>query len=225
MQTYTPFSPFPKIPRLQRDCWITEKIDGTNAQLSIVLTDELAEMPTNETPLGTTGPYTVFAGSRNKIITPSNDNHGFAKWAFDKLDELAFGLGSGRHYGEWWGSGIQRGYRLREKRFSLFNTGRWNEASDAHICVATKWCAESKAEVEVWTKPAPACCHVVPVIYKGLFCTERVQEAIEDLRAYGSSAARGYMNPEGVVVYHVAANAYFKQTLQHDAEPKGKVKG
>ena len=30
------------------------------------------------------------------------------------------------------------------------------------------------------------------------------------------------MNPEGVVVFHVAANLCFKKTLEKDEEPKGK---
>jgi hypothetical protein len=29
-----PYEPFPKIPRLSRDCTITEKIDGTAAQVT-----------------------------------------------------------------------------------------------------------------------------------------------------------------------------------------------
>ena len=100
------FVAFPKIPRLSRRCVITEKIDGTNACIFI----------------GEDGEFLV--GSRTRWITPENDNHGFARWAYEHKDEL-LGLGPGRHFGEWWGQGIQRGYGLKEKRFSLFNTSRW----------------------------------------------------------------------------------------------------
>jgi len=30
------------------------------------------------------------------------------------------------------------------------------------------------------------------------------------------------MNPEGVVVYHVAGNVGFKKTIDNDEQPKGK---
>jgi hypothetical protein len=43
-----------------------------------------------------------------------------------------------------------------------------------------------------------------------------------DLKCHGSVAAKGFMNPEGVIVYHVAANTSFKKTIEKDSEPKGK---
>ncbi len=101
------FVPFKKIPRLKRGCVITEKIDGTNAQ--IVIDSE----------------GNVRAGYRNKWITPADDNAGFARWVHDNQDELRNGLGEGQHFGEWWGGKIQRGYDRKEKTFSLFNTSRW----------------------------------------------------------------------------------------------------
>lgn len=99
------FQAFPKIPRLKRDCIITEKIDGTNACIAI----------------DSEGNFHV--QSRSRIITPEADNFGFARWAYEHKDELML-LGHGYHYGEWWGAGIQRRYGLTEKRFSLFNTHR-----------------------------------------------------------------------------------------------------
>ncbi len=64
----------------------------------------------------------MFIGSRTRWITAQDDNHGFARWVEGNKQEL-LKLGAGRHFGEWWGSGIQRGYGLQkgEKRFSLFN--------------------------------------------------------------------------------------------------------
>jgi len=109
------FIGFPKIPRLTRNCVITEKIDGTNA--SIVITN--------------TGEF--LTGSRTRWITPADDNMGFAKWANAHKDELMT-LGEGQHFGEWWGLGIQRTYGMREKRFSLFNTHLWSDETVRPAC-------------------------------------------------------------------------------------------
>ena len=187
-----PFQEFPKIPRLSRECTITEKLDGTNAQILI------------EEPLP--GVFAVCFGSRSRWLSPlgKNDNHGFAAWGFAHLPELTAGLGVGRHYGEWWGQGIQRGYGMKEKRFSLFNTGRWAE----HDTILS---ADDKR------KHAPKCCGVVPVIYEGIFDTAAVEAALDGMRRCGSYAAPGFMRPEGVVVYHHALNGYFKKTLEKDS--------
>lgn len=48
--------------------------------------------------------------------------------------------------------------------------------------------------------------------------------ALADLAAYGSVASPGFMNPEGVVIYHAAANTYFKKTIKNDETPKSLVK-
>lgn len=188
------FEEFPKIPRLHRTCVVTEKIDGTNAQIII----------------GDDG--SIRAASRTRLITPLNDNHGFAKWVEAHAEELIAGLGPGRHFGEWWGAGIQRRYGIAEKRFSLFNVGRWR-ASIA--CVEYERHAAKAA-------PPPACCHVVPVLAVGMFpiC---IDAAMERLRAEGSIAAPGFGNPEGVVVFHEASGALFKRTLEGDEVPKGQV--
>lgn len=99
------FKPWPKIPRFSGvGMVITEKIDGTNAQL-IVREDG-----------------TVQAGSRTRFLTPEQDNFGFAKWVQEHASELA-ALGAGRYYGEWYGQGIQRGYGLDHKRLALFYHG------------------------------------------------------------------------------------------------------
>lgn len=169
-----PFESFPSIPRLKRGCFITEKIDGTNAQ--VVITDA----------------GQILAGSRNRYITVDDDNFGFARWVADNAEELRTTLGPGRHFGEWWGQGIQRRYGLTEKRFSLFNTGRWT--------------ARNK----------PDCCHVVPVLFEGHFSSEAVEAALELLRRNGSYAAPGFMNPEGAVVYLTAARTTYKVTLGDD---------
>jgi len=173
------FEPFQKIARLKRQCIITEKIDGTNSTVYI----------------GEDGDFMV--ASRTRWITPEDDNYGFAKWAYSHQDEL-LALGPGWHRGEWWGLGVQRGYGLTEKRFSLFNTSRWTEET------------------------LPACCSVVPVLYDGLFSTGAVDNALDNLRSSGSVASPGFMRPEGIVVYLPAARNLFKVTLEKDDEPKSK---
>lgn len=142
---------------------------------------------------------TVTAGSRTRWITPEQDNHGFAAWVRDHADELR-ALGPGLHFGEWWGQGIQRKYGLTEKRWSLFNVSKWGDAA-----------------------VRPACCHVVPVICRGMDIRAATEEALATLRANGSLAAPGFMKPEGVVVFHTASNHLYKVTLENDAEPKGKA--
>jgi len=176
------FVEFPKMARLSRECVITEKIDGTNA--SVTITED--------------GQF--LTGSRTRWITPENDNFGFSKWAHDNRDEL-MRLGVGTHFGEWWGLGIQRGYGLSERRFSLFNVSRWGEGG--------------KDEAS-----RPACCRVVPVLYRGIFDTGAVNGALAALEVNGSSASPGFMKPEGIVVFHTAANLCFKKTLLKDEMPK-----
>jgi hypothetical protein len=176
------FVPFPKMARLTRDCLITEKLDGTNAQVCITDDGE------------------VLAGSRNRWVTPQSDNAGFARWVAENADELRR-LGPGRHFGEWWGRGIQRNYGLTEKRFTLFNASRWLEDSQP-------------------VADLPSCCSVVPVLYRGVFTTDAVDFALYKLRTEGSVAAPGFMRPEGVVVFHIAAGVGFKKLLENDELPK-----
>lgn len=111
------FKPFGKISRLSREIVVTEKIDGTNAQIFI----------------GEAGEFMV--GSRTRWITPgkNTDNYGFAAWAYANKDDLLL-LGPGTHYGEWWGQGIQRGYNQSEKHFSLFNVSRWSDPAIRPKC-------------------------------------------------------------------------------------------
>lgn len=181
------FEAWPKIARLNRDIVITEKIDGTNA--AIVIDDD-----------GNIG-----AQSRKRLITPEADNHGFARWVEDNADKLVEILGPGRHFGEWWGSGINRGYGFKngQKYFSLFNVKRWDPVYD----------------METW----PAGLSIVPLIYQGPFSERKIQTALRYLRWYGSLAHHGFDRPEGIVIYHTAANEMFKVTLENDEAPKGLV--
>jgi len=171
------FRAWPSIPRLKGSgvTIVTEKIDGTNAIVHV--SDDLS---------------TVTAGSRSRWVTPEADNFGFAAWVAENA-ELLRGLGPGYHYGEWWGIGIQRNYGLRERRFSLFNVGRWSKT------------------------PPPVCCSVVPVLaYVDGFETGKFVELAETLRLTGSHASPGFMNPEGIVIRHPKSGSLFKYTYDGD---------
>lgn len=200
MNTYPAF---PKIPRLFRDITITEKIDGTNALIYIyeltyvgqVLGDRgkliLGKKTTNDKAL------CIQAGSRKRWLhheKKADDNFGFARWVHENADEL-LGLGVGYHYGEWWGQGIQRGYGLDHKRFSVFNTKRWRR----------------KGENGLYVDAPPNIVDVVPVLYEGYHNTEEIDLVLDELESGGSVAARGYDNPEGIVVF--IGGRLFKATL------------
>lgn len=159
------FLKFPKIPRLEKlNLLITEKIDGTNAQIVV-------------SPEG----QVVRVGSRNRWITPGKqtDNFGFASWVEEHKESLAL-LGTGTHYGEWYGLGIGRGYGLTTRHFALFNTHR----------------------------PIPEGCPVsqVPVLWcrqLDLFNEDEMGDmarTVARLARDGSVAVPGFMFPEGVVI-------------------------
>jgi hypothetical protein len=187
--THVEFRGFQKIARLRREMIITEKIDGTNAQIFITDTGE------------------IHAGSRKRWITPQDDNFGFARWVAEHEQELLAGLGPGQHFGEWWGQGIQRGYDLKEKRFSLFNVSRWSKFEADPLNDGPDQC--------------PECCDVVPTLYRGLFDTNSIATALTVLKNKGSYAAPGFLKPEGLVIYHVHSGQLFKRTIENDDVPKG----
>jgi hypothetical protein len=173
------FVEFPKIHRFNRNIIVSEKIDGTNAQIHI--SDD---------------GLTMRAGSRNRWVTPENDNYGFARWVEENREEL-LKLGPGHHYGEWWGAGIQRRYDQDRKRFSLFNVSRWTDDK------------------------RPACCDVVPTLFLGTMCGFDADAILSQLATEGSKAAPGFMKPEGIVIFHSMSQALFKMTLDKNDAIKG----
>lgn len=201
------FAAWPKIPRLASSFTITEKIDGTNAaividpqpfgagvasdpaRISVVFAAELDEVG------DPVGEFHIYAQSRNRLITPAADNFGFAGWVCSNAAALVDALGKGRHFGEWWGSGIQRGYGLTkgEKRFSLFNVNRYADLADSGIGLG-----------------------LVPVLSRSVAdasLTDQarlVDNALADLIRNGSSAAPGFPKPEGVVLFHSRSQESFK---------------
>lgn len=205
------FCAYPKTPRLEKPVFVTEKIDGTNAQVVIESRQRLGggSLPTMvrfdpsivaivDQPNGIVDEFYVLrAGSRRRWITPEDDNFGFAAWVRDNATDLA-ALGTGRHYGEWWGRGIQRGYGLDERRFSLFNAERWVTERDLDGGGSYR-CADVP------------CCHVVPVIARGTaLCSESISLATRLLELHGSQAAPGFDKPEGAIVFHTASRQVYK---------------
>jgi hypothetical protein len=226
------FVPFPKIARLSRDCTITEKIDGTNASINIRLGEDPDTgkrfpfefgLDTQVEDGGNT--HFIRAGSRTRWLEHGGkgDNFGFGAWVCANAWHLVK-LGEGTHFGEWWGLGIQRGYNQQRKRFSLFNTARWAPFAQSEPLVMEDKVVGSKtnycAGLKEGQRYAPFCCDVVPVLYEGPFETARVNQALH-LLTFGSVAAPGFHQPEGVIVYHHALNGYFKKTLVKDEAPKG----
>lgn len=176
------FKAWPKIPRLENEVYhITEKIDGTNAAIIIQQKTADNKLPV-PIPICETDSYYVWAQSRTRLITPEDDNFGFAKWVKDNAEQLISDLGVGYHYGEWWGKGINRGYGLEERRFSLFNPTKHSD-----VCYHVPEIAAVSAEALI----------------------ETIQNEIEQLKM-GSYAAPGYMRPEGLVIYAEKAKTYWK---------------
>ncbi len=172
------FQKFPSIPRVYKlHMMVTEKIDGTNAQ--IFVPDDPAE------PL--------LAGSRNRWLTPESDNFGFASWVRDNQEALR-NLGPGRHFGEWFGLGIQRGYGLDHKRFALFNTRQDLAGLPDNVCK-------------------------VPLLYIGEFDLDYAKDCFTILLVNGSTLVPGYPKPEGIVV---SGDVRFKLTDNGD-QHKGAV--
>lgn len=172
------FKEWPKIPRYKGNyVTITEKMDGTNA--CVIIEDGKV----------------IGCQSRSRIITPEDDNYGFANWV-SRFQEELLGLGDGYHYGEWVGAGIQKNpHGFDKKYFYLFNSGRWTEES-----------------------PPPSCCKVVRVLYEGPLTLTTVEEVLGNLSV--EAEFEGY-KPEGIIIYHHDTRTYSKATYNN---PEGKWK-
>jgi len=174
------FEGWPKTTRF-KDVVYTEKIDGTNAAIVIDIDgDEFG------------------AQSRKRMITPDNDNYGFAGWAYKNQIELSDLFGHGRFFGEWWGKGINRGYGIDDRRFSVFNTGRW--AADTG----------SMDPIEI----GGVLVGPVPVLDVHTLDFDLIDHLMQDLRDDGSKAAPGFMKPEGLCVYDTQAGRVKKVTFE-----------
>lgn len=204
------FKAWPSIPRMSKErAIVTEKIDGSNSAVRIRPFDIDADRSQQVDTISIDGvQYTLWAQSRKRLLTPgkSTDNFGFARWVYDQAVELVRVLGPGDHYGEWWGSGIQRGYGLSEKRFSLFNAPRWCE---------TLHPTEARSEIDNL--------YTVPLLFAGQFYDLNVNEIRQDLIDNGSKIVPGFKS-EGMVVYLREVNASYKVLLENDDIHKWETK-
>lgn len=204
------FEPWPKIPRLSRGIVVTEKIDGTNAAVVVRPIrhpsevrdyDKVVDLALDD---GSVQMLAVYAQSRKRIITPECDNFGFARWVHENAEVLARGFGVGRHFGEWWGNGIQRGYGVTRRYFSPFNVARWRQETieDAGL---------------------PSNVVEVPIIGEWpTFDSHFVDSCVELLELRGSQLrpVSDGTPAEGVIVYHTASEQTYKRLLKDDHLPK-----
>ena len=208
----TQFQAWPKTSRFFRDIVITEKIDGSNMAIGIKRIEDIDRYydegkPETATIIDNTifadvtvggQRYGIYTQSRNRLVSPGKhtDHMGFAGWVQDHAEELVTFLGEGLHFGEWWGSGIQRGYGLTkgEKHFSLFNTHRFeNIQADSDDLV-----------------------RCVPILYQGPMVEKEITAALDYLDNNGSEAAPRFPNPEGICIYHTSSRLVQKVTLDNN---------
>ena len=210
------FEKWPSIPRWANDTvTITEKIDGTNACIVILpyspdhelmIQDGYAKAFGYDNPDLMGGMYTFAVQSRKRFIKPGKDtdNAGFAAYAFEHAAEFIETLGYGKHYGEWWGRGIQRGYDLDHKKFSLFSPWRY-----ATVDV-------SKVEG----------LDIVPTLFSGgVEGYLAISIILATLEKEGSKAAPGFMRPEGLIVQSALTGAKYKAFTWDDGIPKSLKEG
>jgi hypothetical protein len=197
------FEPFPKLTRFSHDWTITEKIDGTNAQILIIDADTMSKDIDYGPRVGVVTLegkiYEVFAGSRNRLLTVGKgDNHGFAGFVAERIVDIVRLLGEGRHFGEWYGQGIgPRGYGVNPKRFALFNSARWTGAE------------------------LPDRIDVVPILFQGYLSDSSIfDRCLSELETMGSRIAPNFMKPEGIVMYHGPSRTTFKKTFDYDEAGK-----
>lgn len=206
------FKAWPKTPRLFREIVITEKIDGTNS--AVIIEEINPELDYQDDPfiLATVDRdgdlYAVAAQSRNRLLLPgkTTDNYGFAGFVRKNAEELFDLLGPGRHYGEWWGKGIQKRYQNAHPQirgFALFNTAKHK---DLHVWLP------GDGGLDVLVEP-------VHILYQGPYSDQAVRATLEQLQKYGSWTSP-LDSAEGIVVFHTQSRQTYKVTL--DGNDAGK---
>lgn len=206
------FKAWPKTPRLFREVVVTEKIDGTNSAVIIQETEFGADDSNGLEYVERDGKvYVVAAQSRNRLITPgkATDNYGFAGWVQKNAEELFDLLGPGRHYGEWWGKGIQKRYQNAYpglRGFALFNT---EKHKNLHVWLP------GDGGIDVLVEP-------VHVLYQGPYSESAIRGTLEQLKKYGSWTSP-LDSAEGIVIFHTQSRQTYKVTL--DGNDAGKWEG
>jgi hypothetical protein len=174
------FKKWSSTPRWHNGLTITEKIDGTNACI-VIYNGE------------------VKAQSRKRIITPDDDNFGFARWVYDNAGALMDTLGYGYHYGEWFGEGIQKNpLGIEGKRFALFH--------------ATKYTASNGYDLEQVDN-----LETVPLLHHGQATIWTIPDVVGSL-ARGSKVVGADVDAEaeGIIVWHKETRVKYKILLTND---------
>ena len=167
-------------PRWHNGMTITEKINGTNGGI-IIYNGQ------------------VKAQSRKRIITPDDDNFGFARWVYDNAGALMDTLGYGYHYGEWFGEGIQKNpLGIEGKRFALFHATKYTPANGYDL--------EQVDNLET-----------VPLLHHGQATVWTIPDILADLVA-GSKVvgAKEGAESEGIIVWHKETQQKYKILLTND---------
>lgn len=184
------FQEWPKTPRFEDSkLYFTEKIDGTNA--CIIIGDSDIDSPDGAIQ------KVIGVQSRNKLITPDDDNMGFARWVYDNQEEIVSLLGAGYHYGEWWGRGIQRTYGMETRVFSLFNAGRWGGLFNAPVGKMVLDCVPQYTADFKDIRDLPEVIHNA----KEFFMPKSLAAA-----KYGVN----FTNPEGFMMFHDRSRQLYK---------------
>lgn len=203
------FQDYGKIPRWANEhVWVSEKIDGSNSAVVIERQEEQRETDAVVRYVYVDDvAYVVRAQSRKRFLLPGKqtDNFGFAQYVFDNAEALVKTLGVGRHYGEYWGSGIQRGYGMvnGERWFSLFPTSRVSRSFQNYH--------------DILTVPQ---LNIVPELYSGPWSGNVIEDCLDVLRDHGTFASNGAGQAEGVVVTFKLSGARYKAFVNDDGVPK-----
>jgi hypothetical protein len=111
---------------------------------------------------------------------------------------IAEKLGEGYHYGEWYGTGIQKNpHKIDGRRFALFNSNRWRDGRQER----------------------PDGFECVPILYEDVYTNTIIEETMQALRL--RSIAFSY-KAEGIVVWYHTTRRYEKFTFE---TAEGKWKG
>jgi hypothetical protein len=130
--------------------------------------------------------------SPHRWLSSGRDNFGFAAWVHASGTQLVR-LGTGWHFGVWYGQGIAWAYGLDHRRLALFDTERWSHLSDA----------------------LPERVETVPVITRarGPELSAAVEDAFRRLDRFGSLAVPGQRAVGIEIASRTLEAVRFKATL------------
>lgn len=207
--TFGEFKSWGSTPRENKNKTITEKIDGTNACI-----------------VAQNGKVT--AQSRKRIITPDEDNYGFARWVYDNAGALLDTLGYGYHYGEWYGEGIQKNpLGIEGKRFALFHPTKYNEANGfdlSRVDGLETVPLLHHGQCDVWTIP-----NIMQDLetYGSKVKGAKTQKVTTEIPGLGYDGNMEWMRPadaEGIIIWNNETRTRTKMLLKDDAFHKWEVK-